>query len=203
MGCLTVIYLPNRPNRSRPGGVYEGVESVGVERGGVERVVRDRADARADFVVLVEPCWSDMARFARGVAPAGRWEDVLQEALSSAWRKWSLFDEQRGTVRNWLLAIVADQARKESRRLRPQSELIDDISVVAGGPGVESDLDLWRALSQLSRRQRAAICLHYYLGLPLAEIADVMGCRVGTVKSTLSDGRARLRHELGEDYRDA
>ncbi|HZZ97499.1 MAG TPA: sigma factor-like helix-turn-helix DNA-binding protein, partial [Jatrophihabitantaceae bacterium] len=63
------------------------------------------------------------------------------------------------------------------------------------------DLDLRAALGKLSRRQRLAIELHYYLGFPLAEVATLMDCAEGTVKSTLSDARARLRHLLGEDDR--
>jgi RNA polymerase sigma-70 factor (ECF subfamily) len=46
-----------------------------------------------------------------------------------------------------------------------------------------------------------AVNLYYYLGLPVAESAAVMGCTEGTVKSTLSAARSRLRELLGEDYR--
>jgi DNA-directed RNA polymerase specialized sigma24 family protein len=50
----------------------------------------------------------------------------------------------------------------------------------------------------LSRRQRLAVELHYFLGLPVSECATVMSCSEGTVKSTLSDARARLRLDLEE-----
>jgi RNA polymerase sigma-70 factor (ECF subfamily) len=58
------------------------------------------------------------------------------------------------------------------------------------------DLDLDRALRGLSSRQRLAVELFYYLGLPVSEVALVMGCAEGTVKSTLADARARLRTTL-------
>jgi DNA-directed RNA polymerase specialized sigma24 family protein len=45
------------------------------------------------------------------------------------------------------------------------------------------------------------VALHYYLGLTVDECAGVMGCSAGTVKSTLSDARTRLREILGEEYR--
>ena len=61
-------------------------------------------------------------------------------------------------------------------------------------------LDVRAALARLSSRQRMAVDLHYYAGLTVAEAATVMGCRPGTVKSTLSDARARL-HELLEGAR--
>lgn len=52
---------------------------------------------------------------------------------------------------------------------------------------------LQRAVGRLSERQRLAVDLVYYVDLPLAEAAQVMGCSEGTVKSTLYDARQRLR----------
>ena len=65
----------------------------------------------------------------------------------------------------------------------------------------DADVDLRAALQKLTDRQRAAVALHYYLGVPVADVAEVLGCAPGTVKSTLSDARGRLRALLGEDYR--
>lgn len=155
-------------------------------------------DQRGAFAGMVEPHWALLAGLARRLAPTGDWEDVLQEALSSAWRKRAQFDPSRGSARNWLLAIVADQARKGFRRVRPHVELVD---LPDTAHDRSADLDLRRALTGLTQRQRTAVTLHYYLGLPLADVADVLGCSTGTVKSTLADARSRLRRELGEGYR--
>jgi RNA polymerase sigma-70 factor (ECF subfamily) len=152
---------------------------------------------RESFACLVRPHWHVLAALARRLAPHGDSEDVLQEALSAAWRKRAQFDETRGSARNWLLAIVADQAYKGRRRLRPTADLED----VAMDPRDASvDVDLRAALGRLTPRQRTAVALHYYLGLPVADVAEVLGCSAGTVKSTLSDSRNRLRALLGEDY---
>ena len=59
-------------------------------------------------------------------------------------------------------------------------------------------MDVAAALARLSTRQREAVDLHYYAGLSVADTATVMGCSAGTVKSTLSDARARLRILLGD-----
>lgn len=156
----------------------------------------DRADGDA-FAAWIRPHWDGMAQLARRLAPDGEWEDVLQEALSATWRKRAQFDERRGTARNWLLAIVADQARKGHRRIvRWPARAAEDTS-----EDEHPDPDLDRALAALSVRQRTAVVLHYYLGLSIADIAEVMSCAAGTVKSTLSDARIRLRRELGEDFR--
>jgi RNA polymerase sigma-70 factor (ECF subfamily) len=50
-----------------------------------------------------------------------------------------------------------------------------------------------RLLNRLSSRQRTAIDLYYYADLAISEVALLMGCSEGTVKSTLADARARLR----------
>lgn len=68
-------------------------------------------------------------------------------------------------------------------------------------PQTDVELDLTSAFSRLTYRRRTAVALHYYLGLTVAECAEVMGCRAGTVKSTLSDAREQLRKILGEEYR--
>jgi len=62
------------------------------------------------------------------------------------------------------------------------------------------DLLLWQALGRLPARQRAAIVLRYYLDLSEAEVARQLGVPVGTVKSLVHRGLARLRDRLGVEY---
>jgi RNA polymerase sigma factor (sigma-70 family) len=151
------------------------------------------------FTDWVAPHWSVMMHLASRLCGRSVGEDVLQEALTTAWRKRAKFDAERGSARNWLLALTADQARKAHRRSirQPKSLLID-------APGKAStqdrDVDIERAIGRLSNRQKLAVDLYYYLGLPVADVARVMQCAEGTVKSTLADARARLRNELGEDF---
>jgi RNA polymerase sigma factor (sigma-70 family) len=153
----------------------------------------------AGFGDWVRPHWPVMAALARRLSADDCWEDVLQEALCSAWRKRGQFDPDRGTPRSWLLAITADQARKSHRRLRPVTELTGHEH--ASSSDQTTALDLERAIGGLTARQQLAVNLHYFLGLPLAEIAGVLGCSEGTAKSTLADARRRIRTSLGENYR--
>jgi RNA polymerase sigma-70 factor (ECF subfamily) len=153
-------------------------------------------DTESGFTAWVSPHWSAMARLAAGLTGSSGWEDVLQDALVAAWRARRRFDPARGSARAWLLAITADKAAKARRssRRHPHLLLADD----PPAPTLPArDLDIERALSRLTDRQRLAIQLFYYLGSPVAEIAVVMSCSAGTVKSTLADARARLRDELG------
>jgi RNA polymerase sigma-70 factor (ECF subfamily) len=52
------------------------------------------------------------------------------------------------------------------------------------------------AIRKLTRRQQLAIDCRYFVGLSISDIAAIMGCSEGTVKSTLSDARKRLRRML-------
>jgi RNA polymerase sigma factor (sigma-70 family) len=163
-------------------------------------VVDGDADARA-FAAWVEPHWLSMHRLAVRLCGASDGEDVLQEALAAAWRKRRQFDAGRGRPQAWLLAIVADQARKHWARFRfsrsAESDLVDDADEAARS---ESVVDMGRAVRMLSPRQRLAVSLYYYLDLPVSEVAEVMSCSEGTVKSTLADARDRLQQLLGQEY---
>jgi RNA polymerase sigma factor (sigma-70 family) len=171
-------------------GYTTGVDSAQSLR----ETVADSGDAFADFV---RPHWSAMARFARRLCGT-EWEDVLQDALTLAWRKRAQFNADRGSPRTWLLTLTADQARKAIRRAARPVALIDQTDQPDQPSG--HDLDMERAIERLSERQRIAVELCYFLDLPIADIAVVMSCSPGTVKSTLSDARARLRDHLGGDY---
>jgi len=188
------------PNRITLAGVDRDVTQL---KQAAEAGVGLDPDTPEGFTAWLKPHWSAMARLAArsGHDP----EDILQDALADAWRKRSQFDPERGSARSWLLAITADQRSKTWRRA---ARLFSRVTVLPedGGPAAEggdstSAVDLERALAHLTARQRLAIDLHYYLGLGVADISAVMRCSEGTVKSTLSDARARLRRHLGEDYR--
>lgn len=147
-------------------------------------------DASDDFAGWVRPHWSAMQRLAGRLVRTADRDDVLQEALFRAWRKWHTYDPERGSPQVWLLAITADRARQAHRAGRPAEDvpLVDHADAA-----LSSDLDLQLAVRVLADRRRLAVELYYYLGLPIAEVAAVMGCAEGTVKATLSAARFQLR----------
>jgi RNA polymerase sigma factor (sigma-70 family) len=150
----------------------------------------------SEFAAWVEPHLPAMSRYAARLVPAADRDDVVQEALVRAWRRHTTYDDRRGAPLPWLLAIVADRARRHRVRARPAaSELVESPT-----HPVESHVDLERAVLQLSGRQRQAIDLHYFVGLDVASCAQVMGCAEGTVKATLHQARGRLRALLGDDF---
>lgn len=149
----------------------------------------------AAFAAWVRPHLAVMARVAARFAPDADRDDVVQDALAQAWRSRATFDPDRGTPTAWLCTIVAHRARRAAARPRLLS-LVHDVA--ARPVDVDGCVDVERALARLPRRQREAVDLHYFAGLSVAETAQVMGCSPGTVKSTLSDARARLAPLLKE-----
>ena len=175
----------------------EGVEEV------VEEVCSVPVGKRAiatgptkdTFTQWVQPHLGPMARLATRLADGSEPDDILQESLTRAWLRLGTYRPARGSPRVWLLAIVADQARRSRRRQHRQAL---SRPVAARSTSSDDDLDLERAVRGLASRQRLAIELHYFADLSIAESASVMGCAEGTVKSTLADARARLRSLLKE-----
>jgi RNA polymerase sigma-70 factor (ECF subfamily) len=157
------------------------------------------APDREDFREWVRPHWDAMCRISARLARPGERDDVLQNALLLAWRRRDQFDPARGSARNWLLAVTANEARK-SHRPRLHVELVDRDLPPAVAPA-SADVDLQRALRRLPKRQRLAVELHYYAGLSIAETAQAMACAEGTVKSTLAAARGRLRTHVEETPR--
>ena len=162
------------------------------------------------FSRWVRPHWPAMARLAARYSADA--DDILQDALVAAWRKRAQFDPARATARTWLRATTAAQRstawRRAARTLsRPWAD--PEAGQTAGEAAREATsvvppelrLDLRRAIGRLPAKQALAIDLHYYLGLGISDVAAVMRCPEGTVKSHLSRARDRLRTQLGDDYR--
>ena len=96
-------------------------------------------DSSGAFAEWVSPHLAVMASLAARLTSDGERDDVVQEALLRAWKKRFQYDSKRGTVRTWLLAITADQARRSRRKARPAS-VIEDLTTP--GRPLEEQLDL-------------------------------------------------------------
>lgn len=134
-------------------------------------------------------------------------EDAAQETFISAWRN---LHSLRGAFRPWLLRIAANACTDELRRRgrRPSSSL--DVALEAGAPEPQDEepspetaalhgelrREVEEALQALPEEQRLAVILSDLQGFDYAEIAAVMKTSLGTVKSRISRGRARLREVL-------
>ncbi|MFU8851611.1 SigE family RNA polymerase sigma factor [Micromonospora sp. SL1-18] len=121
-------------------------------------------------------------------------EDLLQTALARAWEAWRRIDgDPEPYVRRIIVNAYASSWRRRWRGELPTADLPE--TVIEADPHVSlDDRDrLWRALGRLPRRQRAVLVLRYFEDLSEVEIAEVLGCSVGTVKSQASRAVAKLR----------
>lgn len=138
-----------------------------------------------------------MAR--RSLHDRDRAEDAVQETFLRAWRKAAHFDDARGSVGNWLHAILhnllIDIARADAARPRTQP-IVADVAVNDGLDELLSTLTLDRALRLLSVQHRQVIVESYVAQHPHDQIARRLGVPIGTVRSRLHYARAALGHAL-------
>ena len=163
--------------------------------------------ARSDEVALAE-LYDRFGRIAYGLAlrvlrDSALAEDAVQEAFLVVWRSAARFVPERGSARTWILTLVhrraVDLVRREERR---RTEPIESAAEPAGEGAEElAWLRLERervqdALRRLPDQQREALELAYYGGYSQSELADRLGQPLGTIKSRMFAGLARLRELL-------
>jgi len=127
-------------------------------------------------------------------------EDIVQEAfIRVATRRRALRDPH--AFAPYLERAVVNQVNshfRHQRVVRKHAAATQPSDVAVVDPDVATRDLLWAALQRLSERRRSALVLRYYDDMAEREIAAVMGCRPGTVKSLISRGLAQLREELGD-----
>ncbi|MBI2781158.1 MAG: sigma-70 family RNA polymerase sigma factor [Chloroflexi bacterium] len=163
-------------------------------------VARAAAGDEAAFARLVTEHHPSMARVAYAITgDAESAADAVQIAWATAWRRLrSLRDA--GTVRAWLVAIAANEARQVVRRQRRRT--IVDLSKVAelahgSDPGDRILVaDLARALRSLDPDERSLLALRFAAGLDSTQIAEQLGLSASGVRSRLSRLIERLRLDL-------
>lgn len=130
-------------------------------------------------------------------------EDLVQDTMVRVqlnWRRITHSDSPDGYVRRVLTNRFVDLRRGSWWRrvlLNPDPDPTRPEARDHAQDSADRD-QIWTMLATLPRRQRAALVLRYYEDLPDAEIADVLGCAVGTVRSSISRALATLRAELVE-----
>lgn len=122
-------------------------------------------------------------------------EDLLQSALAKTAARWG---HVRGNPEGYVRRAMYNEQVTRWRRRRRESVVAQPPDLPAAGPDVDLRVTLERALLALPPRKRAVLVLRYYEDLPERDIAQIMGCSVGTVRSQTHRAIARLR-ELAPD----
>jgi RNA polymerase sigma factor (sigma-70 family) len=135
-------------------------------------------------------------------------EDAVQEGFLALWRTAAAFRAERAKASTWILTLVhrraVDLVRREERR---RAEPIGDETAGEVGATESTEEAAWlrferervqAALGQLPDVQREALELAYYGGFSQSELAERLGVPLGTIKSRMFAGLARLRELLDD-----
>ncbi len=168
----------------------------------VDLVKQAQAGDEGAFATLLRPVIAPAYRLAGAMLhdPHAA-EDIVQEASLKAWRK---LDQVKpgAEMRPWFLGIVANECRSV-RRTRWWSVLkVSDPEPVASdvlaSDALATHADLRHAIRRLRHRRRLLLVLHWYLDLPVADIAAITNSSEDAVKSELARAVRQLRGLLGE-----
>ncbi len=131
-------------------------------------------------------------------------DDVVQEATIRSWQRLDTF-RPGAEFRPWYLRVVANTARNHLRSAGRRGHLqlraaAREVVATGGADEVvidrEEQAEVLAALNRLDDADRLVVALRHFEGLSEAEMAEVLECARGTVKSRLSRAMARLREEL-------
>ncbi len=139
------------------------------------------------FLDLYHECFSPMVKLAvilTGSETSA--EDLVHDSFIRVHAHWDRIEFPKAYLRR----TVVNACRSAGRRAR--RERMSPSPPLASVSGLEAD-ELFDVLARLPYRQRAALVLQFYEGLTQKEIADVLGCREGTVASLVHRGLAQLR----------
>jgi RNA polymerase sigma-70 factor (sigma-E family) len=147
-----------------------------------------------------------LTRLALGMTgDLGAAEELVQDAFVALLARWSQLRDPEAAI-GYVRRVIVNGGRGRWRRLSRDREVADRLAV-SEGPArqprtgtAESDsdarLDLFNALAQLPARKRACVLLRHYGDLSEAQVADLLGISVGTVKSQTARALRQLGHAI-------
>ncbi len=152
--------------------------------------VASRVVFAASFIELYEETFAPMVRLAVALTGSEALaEDLVHDAFVRVHARWSAVESPHAYLR----AAVVNACRSASRRARRERFVTQPPPAPDVGLGAD---ELFDALARLPYRQRAALVLQFYEGLQQAEIADLLGCREGTVASLVHRALEQLRRVI-------
>lgn len=166
---------------------------------GVEGAAAPAADAPGAFDAFAQRERSALVAFAwslTGSLPAA--EELAQEALTAAWAAWDrVGDFDKPGV--WARKVVANRAATRRRKIGREAHALGRLWARRVANKVElphGDAELWQLVRTLPGRQAQVIALHYVDDRSVVEIAGLLNCTVGTVKTHLHRARKALAQAL-------
>ena len=160
-----------------------------------------QAESEREYVEFVTARFAAAKRLAYLLSgDPHRADDLVQQiftALYVRWRRVRTVDNLDAYLRRMLVrGFLSERRRAWWSRVDLTGSVPDRLG--PAGPDLEDRVLLRTALGRVPRRQRAVLVLRFICDLPVAEVAQLLGCSEGTVKSQTTHGLAALRRALGE-----
>jgi RNA polymerase sigma-70 factor (sigma-E family) len=118
-------------------------------------------------------------------------EDLVHDAFVAVFQRWETIDNPGGYLRQTVVNQCLGWQRRRSRE-RDVLAMVGE-PPPTGDPAVDT---MWDAIQRLPLDRRAVVVLRYWADLPHDEIAELLGCPTGTVRSRLHRALAELREEV-------
>ncbi|MFZ5847356.1 SigE family RNA polymerase sigma factor [Nocardioides pakistanensis] len=171
---------------------------TGVQMGRESSSARSARDAEFEqYMAARQPALLRTAYLLTGDQHSA--EDLVQTSLAKLYLSWDKV-QRRELVDGYVRRIMVNEHNSLWRRAWKRKEFATD--TIPDHTGVEDRPDhgersaLWEFVQTLPRKQRAVVVLRYYEDLSEAEVADILGISVGTVKSQSSRALAALRERV-------
>lgn len=127
-------------------------------------------------------------------------EDVLEETFI---RLFQSNLSETGKLKNWLYRVATNLSykcmRKRKHEIATRETQLQYLQRSQPDDRILSSIQVRRDLMKLPEKQRAVIVLKFYQGMKYREIADLLGCPLGTVKTRMYEGLKKLRKILNRD----
>lgn len=120
-------------------------------------------------------------------------EDVVMDAFVATAERIVTLDRPGAYLRTAVVNGCRQRHRDGRRRWRILGERVAPAVRRRDTPDIGAPLEMWGFLEELSERERQALVLTYYLDLPHAETASILGCSSGTVKSLVHRAKGSMR----------
>jgi RNA polymerase sigma-70 factor, ECF subfamily len=176
----------------------------GVVAGGMDTVSLGPPDHLPDtesFDDFYRRTYTGLLILARALVGSSA-EDVAQETMLVAYRKWSEVAAMASPV-GWVRRVCLNKSVSTLRRSSVERRLLHRSVVVVAVTAETDDMagveHFWSLVRQLPARQAEAVALRYAVDLPVVEVAETMGCAEGTVKAHLARAKASLAELVAAD----
>lgn len=129
-------------------------------------------------------------------------EDLVQDAFERTYRAWRRIRQQDNAesyARRILVRLAIDRGRQRKTQLAAHMGVQETAPAVDAMAQVDDWHELAPAIRALAPGQRQCLVLRFYADLPVSEIADLLGCSEGTVKSQTHDALANLRRHSNRE----